>query len=220
MSDLTLYGLSRSVYTRIARLALEEKGVAYGLEEVDIFGKGGVPADHRKRHPFGRIPVLVHGDFSLYETGAITRYIDESFPGPGLQPANPRLRARMNQIIGLLDAYAYRPMVWGVFVQRVSVPLQGGSTDEQTVSNALPVVETCINVLGGMLSGQPYLAGDNLTLADLHAAPMLLYLTLALEGKAMLSKRPELERWLASIRMRRSVEKTRSIYELEQSVGV
>jgi glutathione S-transferase len=111
-------------------------------------------------------------------------------------------------------------MVWGVFVQRVSVPLQGGSTDEQTVSNALPVVETCINVLGGMLSGQPYLAGDNLTLADLHAAPMLLYLTLALEGKAMLSKRPELERWLASMRMRRSVEKTRSIYELEQSVGV
>ena len=41
MSDLTLYGLSRSVYTRIARLALEEKGVDYGFEEVEIFGKGG-----------------------------------------------------------------------------------------------------------------------------------------------------------------------------------
>ena len=136
MSDLTLYGLNRSVYTRSARLALEEKGVDYRLEEVEIFGKDGVPVEHRKRHPFGRIPVLVHGDFTLYETAAITRYIDETFPGPGLQPADLRLRARMNQIISLLDAYAYRPMVRGVFVQRVSVPLQGGSTDEETISNA------------------------------------------------------------------------------------
>jgi glutathione S-transferase len=102
----------------------------------------------------------------------------------------------------------------------VSVPLQGGTTDEETISNALPVVETCLNVLGGLLGGQPYLAGDNLTLADLHAAPMLLYLTLAPEGRAMLSKRSEVDRWLVSMRARRSVEKTRSIYELEQSVGV
>ena len=64
-SDVTLYGLSRSVYTRIARLALEEKEVGYELKEVEIFGKDGVPADHMRRHPFGRIPVLQHGEFPL-----------------------------------------------------------------------------------------------------------------------------------------------------------
>jgi hypothetical protein len=40
---MDLYGLERSVYTRIARLALEEKGVAYTLHETEIFGPGGVP---------------------------------------------------------------------------------------------------------------------------------------------------------------------------------
>src|SRR5262249_7248917 len=124
---LILYGLARSVYTRIARLVLEEKGVAYDLREVEIFGPSGVPAEHLARHPFGRIPVLAHGDLQLYETAAICRYVDEAFPGPSLQPSTPTGRARMAQIIGLLDSYAYRPMVWGVFVQRVSIPLRGGT---------------------------------------------------------------------------------------------
>ena len=71
-----LHGLTRSVYTRIARLALEEKGVGYALEEVDIFGAADVPEEHRRRHPFGRIPTFMHEGFSLYETVAITRYVD------------------------------------------------------------------------------------------------------------------------------------------------
>jgi glutathione S-transferase len=119
-----LFGLERSVYTRISRLAFEEKGIAYGLSEVEIFGPSGVPAEHFKRHPFGRIPTLQHGPLSLYETNAITRYIDEAFVGPILQPSDAAQRARMNQAISLLDAYAYRPMVWGDFVQRVRIPLQ------------------------------------------------------------------------------------------------
>lgn len=43
----------------------------------------------------------------------------------------------MNQIIGLLDAYAYRPMIWGVFVERVTVPRAGGTPNEATISEAL-----------------------------------------------------------------------------------
>ena len=92
---INLYGLERSVYTRIARLALEEKGVPYALCEVEIFGPDGVPPEHLARHPFGRIPVLEHGDFWLYETTAITRYVDEAFPGPNLQPHEPMAQARM-----------------------------------------------------------------------------------------------------------------------------
>jgi glutathione S-transferase len=46
VAAVVLYGLSRSVYTRIARLTLEEKGVEYALEEVEIFGPGGAPPAH------------------------------------------------------------------------------------------------------------------------------------------------------------------------------
>lgn len=106
MTIVNLFGLERSVYTRIVRLALEEKPIAYSLSEVEIFGPGGVPPEYMARHPFGRIPAIEHDNFRLYETSAITRYVDEGFPGVQLQPSEPHARARMNQIVGLLDAYA------------------------------------------------------------------------------------------------------------------
>ena len=212
-NKLTLYGLSRSVYTRIARLALEEKGLSYELEEVEIFGTEGVPHSHLRRHPFGRIPVLRHADLMLYETAAITRYIDECFPGPSLQPAAASHRARMNQIIGLLDSYAYRPMVWGVFVQRVRAPAEGGQSDEAQIAQALEVSRTCLRALKILRDGQSFLAGPELSLADLHAFPMLQYFALAPEGAALLRQFDSLTQWLENIAARPSTVRTRSVYE-------
>ncbi len=207
-----LHGASYSVYTRIARLALEEKLVRYELKEVEIFGPGGVPAEHLERHPFGRIPVLDHDGFRLYETAAITRYVDESFSGPTLQPTAPAARARMNQIISVLDSYAYRPMIWGVFVQRVSIPGEGGTADEQIVERALPGAAKCLEVLQAQLGDRRYLVDDMLTLADLHAAPMLMYFAVTPEGKRMLAEHPNISRWLTDMLSRASVGRTKGKY--------
>ena len=83
-----VFGAPYSVYVRAVRLALEEKGVPYELVPVDIFAPGGPPPEHRERHPFGKIPALEHAGFRLYEAGAITRYVDEAFPGPGCNRKN------------------------------------------------------------------------------------------------------------------------------------
>ena len=101
---LVLHGYRYSVYVRIARLALAEKGVAYDRVEVNPFASD-VPAAYLALHPFGRVPTLVHDDFALYETGAITRYLDRTFAGPALQPDQPRALGRMDQIIGVVDSY-------------------------------------------------------------------------------------------------------------------
>ncbi|MDC6171169.1 glutathione S-transferase family protein [Paucibacter sp. XJ19-41] len=212
-TGINLYGLSRSVYTRIARLTLEEKSVAYQLTETEIFGPGGVPPEHLARHPFGRIPVLVCGAISLYETAAICRYVDEAYEGPALQPTNPVVRARVAQIIGILDSYFYRPAVWGVFVERIGRPLQGKLPDEKVIDAALPQVRTALNALCALQQGAPYLAGEALTLADLHAFPMLKYLSLAPEGKAEVEGRRSLAEWLALLEGRASVQRTRSQFE-------
>ena len=212
-ASVALFGLSRSVYTRIARLALEEKGVSYSLQEVEIFGPSGVPVDHLNRHPFGRVPALVHGEFSLYETQAICRYVDEAFPGPTLQPGSPTGRARMNQVIGLLDSYAYRPMVWGVFVQRVRIPLRGGKADEDLISTSMRDVHLALAALSSLAGAGPFLAGPSLTLADLHAYPMLTYLALAPEGRDALADHDILVRWRGSLSDRPSVRNTITEYE-------
>ncbi|MCW5620234.1 MAG: glutathione S-transferase family protein [Burkholderiales bacterium] len=208
-----LYGLARSVYTRIARLALEEKSVDYALEEVEIFSAAGVPEQHLERHPFGRIPTFVHGTFRLYETVAITRYIDEAFPGPSLQPAEPETRGQMTQIMSVLDAYAYRPMIWGIFVQRVVVPQNGGTPDESKITESMRTARTCVKALEALQSSHQFLAGDQLSLADLHATPMFLYLRLTREGNELIESHPRLALWLAHMAARPSIERTRSVYE-------
>ena len=214
MSDPVLYGLSRSVYTRIARLALEEKGVRYTLEEVEIFGPAGVPAEHLARQPFGRIPTFAHDGFTLYETGAIARYVDEAYAGTRLQPQEPPARARMNQAIGIVDSYCYRPMIWGVFFARIVAPAEGIQPEEGHLAQSLAKCHTCCRALEDILGGKRYFTGDELTLADLHALPILLYFSMAREGAEILSAHPRLRAWLDNMAARPSVQRTKGKYEL------
>jgi glutathione S-transferase len=213
MAEAILYGAAYSVYVRAVRLALEEKSVPYRLVDVDVFAPGGPPEEHRLRHPFGRIPAFAHDGFALYESGAISRYVDEAFAGPPLQPAGVQPRARMNQVLGILDSYAYPTLVWDIFVERVRAPRNGRPADEQRIAAALPRAETCLAALAAIKGEQPFLAGSALSLADLHAAPIFAYFTMAPEGCAMLGRHGGIARWWAEIAARSSMAATRSPFE-------
>ncbi len=208
MADIKLLGLSISVYTRIARMALEEKGLDYRLEEVDIFADPGPTADYLALNPFGAIPCLLHGDLVLYETSAITRYIDEITPTTSLQPATPIERARMNQIIGMLDSYCYRPMIWVVYVQRIVVPAGGGEADEAGIEKALAGLRSVLEQLDQWRGKHSYLAGQMLSLGDLHLYPMLSYFNQTPEGITMLDAFPRLQQWMRLMQLRDSVHAT------------
>jgi glutathione S-transferase len=82
MGKPVVYGADYSVYVRIVRLVLEEKGIDYELVPVDIFRADGIPGWYFDHHPFGRIPAFEHDGFRLYEIGAIDCYVDEAFDGP------------------------------------------------------------------------------------------------------------------------------------------
>ena len=214
MTDPILFGAAYSVYVRAARLALEEKRVRYRLVEVDVFAPDGPPADYLERQPFKRIPAFEHDGFRLYETGAITRYIDEAFAGPPLMPSAPRAQARANQIISIIDNYGYRPLIWDIFVERVRAPAQGRSADEAKIAAALPSAALCLRALDDLVESQgPYLTGTVISLADLHLAPMVAYLAMAKEGAALLAAQPRLSRWWQAMRERPSIAATRSPLE-------
>ncbi|PBC04968.1 glutathione S-transferase family protein [Mesorhizobium sp. WSM3860] len=191
MAKPLLYGAHYSVYVRIARLALEEKGVDYELVPLDIFAAEGIPSWYLEHHPFGRIPAFEHDGFRLFETGAIARYVDEAFDGPVLQPTQARSRARMNQIIGLLDAYAYRPMVWDVAVER----LEKAAPDEALIARGISQAETVLRTLVSLSTPGPWLLGDQLTLADLHAASIIGYFLKVAEGRKLLAHFSDLQDW-------------------------
>jgi glutathione S-transferase len=161
--------------------------------------------EYRQRHAFERVPCIDHGDFHLYETQAIIRYIDASKPGPSLTPADPKVAARMNQVISIVDWYVFaHGSALTIGFNRVVAPRLGVPVDETAVAGALEKTQHCVDVIAGFLAdGAPYLAGDGFTLGDIHAATHLDMLSEAPEGAAMLADTP-LTAWLERVRSRPS----------------
>lgn len=204
-----LWGAAYSVYVRVAMLALREKGVPYDHHDVDIFAADGPPASHLALHPFARIPAFRHGDFALYETSAITRYVDEAFGGPCLQPHEAQARARMNQIISVADSYLYRPLVWGIYVALDEAAKSGAAPDPAALDDAIGKSRHCLGALADLGTFTPWLLGERVTLADLHLAPMLAYGCVAPQGRALLAEQPHLQTWWERMQSLPSMRATR-----------
>jgi glutathione S-transferase len=199
----TLYGYRYSVYTRIARFALAEKGAPYTSREVNPFDPN-LDACYGALHPFHRVPVLEHDGFRLYETAVITQFIDEAFDGPSLQPADPPARARMRQVIAVIDAYGYWPLVRQVFSHRVLAPQLRGGGDEEEIRAGLAESKRVLGALEQLADQPGVLDARVVSLADVHLAPMIGYFSLAPEGADLLAACPRLQGWWDWIQARGS----------------
>jgi glutathione S-transferase len=206
MSDIVVYGVPGSPFMRAVQMGLEEKKAAYRVQALGV-GESKSEAYLRK-HPFGRVPAFEHGNFGLYETQAILRYLDDILPEPTLQPRDPKLAARMNQIIGINDWYFFPKVAAVIVFQRIIGPvLLGITTDDAAIEAAVPMGRTCIAELGRLLGGQQFLAGDDLSIADLMLAPQLDFLAETPEGKALLAG-TRIEAWLKRMNERPSMQAT------------
>jgi glutathione S-transferase len=206
MSDVTVHGIPGSPYMRAVLMGLEEKSVPYRLNRMGP-AESKQPA-HLARHPFGRVPAFEHGDFSLYETQAILRYIDTVFPGIALRPADPRAAARMDQMIGIVDWYFFRDVSATIGFNRVVAPAFGMPVDEGAVSAAIPKAKICFAEIARLLGDKPYLACDTMTIADLMLVPHMEFISIAPEGDSLFAPYPGLTGWLARMRERPSMRAT------------
>ncbi|MBV9554163.1 MAG: glutathione S-transferase family protein [Alphaproteobacteria bacterium] len=145
----------------------------------------------------------------LYETQAIMRYVDEAFPAAPLQPIELHPFARMNQIMGIVDAYLTPSLLAGVVYQRMVAPMLGQQTDEGAVSAALPRVEHCLGEIARLAGDGPFLTGDSITLADLMAVPQIYYFQRFPDGRAQLAGFPALAAWSRRMEERQSFAVTR-----------
>lgn len=202
-----LRGYQLSVYNRIARVALHEKDVAYEIEEIDPF-QANVPHEHLKRHPFGRVPVLSHGGFDIYETAAINRYVESAFEGPSLLPTEAETVGRVAQVVSIIDSYGYRPMIRQVFAHRVFRPSVGEDGDKTEISQGLEASLPVLSALNALAVEGCVLNGKAFTLADCHLAPMIAYFVQAAEGANALKEYSAIADWWAFAAERKSVVET------------
>src|SRR5262245_7050222 len=216
MARTILYGISGSPYVRSARLGLEEKQVAYEFVELSrgavaelsqgaSLGAVKEPA-HLARHPFGRTPAFEHDGFALYETQAILRYVDRAFPGPSLQPTDPRREARMSQLMNIVDWYVFLSLSAAISWERLIVPRRFGRPgDEAKIAAAVPQAQLCVREIERLMDGNAFLADDRPTLADLMLAPHLDYFAMTPEGQSALAPHPRLRDWQQRMATRASV---------------
>ena len=154
------------------------------------------------------MPAVEHDGFTLYETQAIVRYIDQVFPGASLQPTDAKSAARMNQVIGINDWYLFPKAVAVIGFQRIVGPaLMGLTPDEAVVAAAVPEAERCVRALDGILGQNPFLAGDSFSLAEVMIGPQMDFLGGTREGERLLAG-SGLGAWLERMRARPSFEAT------------
>ena len=208
MANPIVYGPAFSTYVWSARLALAEKGVTHELVDVPFGAHREEP--HLSRQPFAKIPAFEHDDFALYETQAIIRYVDERFAGAPLQPEDVHEWSRMNQVIGIVDAYAWPAIAGTILFNRVLVPrFLGGTPDEAAIAAALPRARLCLSEIERLMENHRFLASDFVSLADLMATPLLYFFSLVPDGREPMAEHPKLQNWLRQMETRQSFQVTK-----------
>ena len=185
---LKIYGHPMSTCTRKVLMTLAEADAPYEMNVVD-FAKGEhkqVP--HMTRQPFGQLPAIDDEGFTLYESRAICRYLDEKNKGK-LVPTDPKVRAEMEQWISI-ETSNFTPHAMK-FVYHYTFKREQEAAVLEAATKAL---DTALDVMEARLAKSPYLAGNELTLADVCFMPYIEY-TMMSPVKDMMAKRPHVNAW-------------------------
>lgn len=203
MTGITVYGIPGSPFLRSVEIALKEKEAPYHLHVMAPMETKSL--EHLERHPFGRIPAFEHDGFKLYESQAIIRYLDEIFPNPPLTPGDPQRRARMNQVIGIIEWYFFPKAAAPIAFNRIIGPrLLGLPANEEAISDAMPMARTCFAELDRLLGDQSYFTGDRISIADIMLGAQLDLFRECAEGRGLIDGTTNIGRWLDRIAARPS----------------
>jgi glutathione S-transferase len=198
-----IIGSSRSTYTRVVCMVCEEKGIEYALSEAML----GAP-EIRAIHPFGKMPVLRHGDVELFESKAIATYLDRNFPGPSVFPSEPRLAALTEQWVSLVNTVMDRTLIRTYLIAYIAPKTADGKPDRAAIEAVLPAVREQIGVLDGAVAKTGCLVGDQFTFADINLLPILHRVQQLPEGAEAVASAPHLADYYAKHAARPSFQRT------------
>ncbi|CBV41085.1 glutathione S-transferase family protein [Halomonas elongata] len=198
-----IVGPQFSTFVRSVQLCCEEKSIPYTLG-TEAGGRSLAihSPEHYALHPFGKVPILLHGERRLIETPSICRYLDAAFDGPALQPAETWARAQTDQWTGILAGYVDQALVRRYLLEFVFPKGEGGTVREDAVADARPGVVKVLTLLEEQLAEEEYLVGGDFTIADAIAAPMLDYLAGLPGAEDLFAETPRLVAYIERVRGR------------------
>jgi glutathione S-transferase len=165
MSSVELYSAALCPYAHRTRLTLTEKGIPFTLHEIDLLNK---PANFKEISPYGKVPVLKHGEHLVWESAIINEYLEEVFPSPALMPQDPMQRAQARIWINFADTRLYA----------TTAQLLYGSLshDAHQQSQAMKILTEQLQFidqegLRNSSAAHPYWLGSEISLVDLTYYP-------------------------------------------------
>ncbi|MEI6417764.1 MAG: glutathione S-transferase family protein [Sphingomonadales bacterium] len=197
-----IYGASLSPFVRKVLAVAAEKGIAINHQPI---GLGSKDPDFRAASPFGKIPALRDGDFTLADSSAIVHYWEALHPSPALLPADPQLRGRVVWFDECADTVLV-PVFAKLFFNRVVAPRfmkRPGdlAAAEKAEADEVPPL---VDWLEAQLPATAWLLGDAITLADIAMASP--FVNLAHAGWQLDAARwPGVAAWLGRVLARPSL---------------
>jgi glutathione S-transferase len=190
MPKLEIIGSIRSTYTRVVCMVCEEKGIDYALTETPLRAPELLAI-----HPFGKMPVLRHGDVALCESKAIATYLDRSFPDPYVFPSDPRLAALTEQWVSLVNTVMDRTLIRTYLLAYIAPKGADGKPDRDAIDAVMPAVREQLGVLDKAVADTGHLVGDRFTFADINLLPLLYRVRQAPEGAEAVAAATHLARY-------------------------
>lgn len=199
---MKVFGSPISTCTRKVLTTLHEKHAPFEFHHVDLAKGAHKSADHMTRQPFGQVPALEDGDFRLFESRAMIRYIDQTVPGQALTPADAKGRALMEQWISV-ETSDFTPHAMTIIMQCIFAPMAGAQPDEAKVQEGRTKIAPALQVLEKQLARGPHLLGEPFTLADICYMPYIEYLSQT-PAKDLITSHPHVAAWWKRISERPS----------------
>jgi|ERR1712071_36815 len=205
---LKLYGLPMSTCTTRVMISLHEKDVDFELVSVNLnAGEHKQPAFLAK-NPFGQIPALEDGDFTVFESRAITSYVAEKFKDKGtdLLRHNNLKEAALVKVWQEVESQTYNPAISPIVFQHFLAPMYGKPSDQAVIDASLVKLGAVLDVYEAKLSSTKYLAGDFFSMADLHHYSYTHYF-MKTPWASLVNDRPHVKAWWEDLSSRAAYKK-------------
>jgi maleylpyruvate isomerase len=173
MHELILYNYWRSSSSHRVRIALALKGLEYQYVAVNLVADEQGSASHRARSPTGYVPCLVIDGVPYVESVAIVELLDERFPSPALYPRHHHARARVRELVEIVNS-GIQPLQNRHVTHYLSPDL---AVQERWVQHF--IARGLASFEAAMASGEgegvrgPYAHGDAITAADVFLVPQV-----------------------------------------------
>ncbi|XP_004491311.1 glutathione S-transferase F9-like [Cicer arietinum] len=199
--------------TKRVLVCLIEKEIEFEVVPVDVFKGEHKDPDYLKLQPFGAVPVIKDGDYTLYESRAIMRYYAEKYRSQGVELLGKTIEERglVEQWLEV-EAQNYNPPAYNLALHGLFPSLIGNNPDPKVIEESEAKLVKVLNIYEERLSKNKYLAGDFFSLVDISHLPFTDYIVNHMGKDYLIKDRKHVCAWWDDISSRPSWTKVLELY--------